>query len=194
VGHIKITFINAPIGSGLTITSRNNTWSRLSRPQFNSGLIFTKENTGNSYNIRSMAENIDRTFKKDNAWFSDFTNQFNSSTSSGLAVSDAMNAARAFADNGRYIPHSSQMNRLIDSLRDINNWDYGAALRVKANLMHSEFQHDLGNVLFGNSARASLMYGLDFRDYIYKPDGGRKEPELLESWRIYSSIDQFIEG
>jgi iron complex outermembrane receptor protein len=157
----------------------------------------TKENTGNSYNIRSMAENIDRTFKKDNAWFSDFTNQFNSSTSSGLAVSDAMNAARAFADNGRYIPHSSQMNRLIDSLRDINNWDYGAALRVKANLMHSEFQHDLGNVLFGNSARASLMYGLDFRDYMIVPDGNyfinpTGEGKNLNYWKVGGFIQASI--
>lgn len=107
-----------------------------------------------------MAENIDRTFKNDNTWFSDFTNQFNSSTSSGMTASDAMNAARTFADDGRYAPHSIQMNYLIDSLRDINNWDYGAALRVKANLTHSEFQHDLSNLLFGNGSRISLMYGL----------------------------------
>jgi outer membrane receptor protein involved in Fe transport len=157
----------------------------------------TKENTGNSYNIRSMAENIDRTFKKDNAWFSDFTNQFNSNTSSGLAVSDAMNAARAFADNGRYVPHSTQMNRLIDSLRDINNWDYGAALRVKANLTHSEFQHDLSNVLFGNSVRASLMYGLDFRDYIIVPDGNyfinpTGEGKNINYWKVGGFIQSSL--
>jgi outer membrane receptor protein involved in Fe transport len=157
----------------------------------------TKENTGNSYNIRSMAENIDRTFKKDNVWFSDFTNQFNSSTSSGLAVSDAMNAARAFADNGRYVPHSTQMNRLIDSLRDINNWDYGAALRVKANLTHSEYQHDLSHVLFGNSARASLMYGLDFRDYIIVPDGNyfinpKGEGKNLNYWKVGGFVQSSI--
>ena len=37
----------------------------------------TTENTGDSYNIRSMAENIDRSFKSDNIWFTDFTNEYN---------------------------------------------------------------------------------------------------------------------
>jgi outer membrane receptor protein involved in Fe transport len=157
----------------------------------------TKENTGNSYNIRSMAENIDRTFKKDNVWFSDFTNQFNSSSSSGMSVVNALNAARAFADNGRYVPHSAQMNRLIDSLRSINNWDYGAALRVKASLAHSEFQHDLSNLLFANSSRINLMYGLDFRDYIIVPDGNyfinpRESGKNLNYWKVGGFIQPSI--
>lgn len=157
----------------------------------------TKENTGDSYNIRSMAENIDRTFKTDNTWFSDFTNQFNASTFSGMRVGDAMNAARIFADNGRYEPHTAPMNHLIDSLRDINNWDYGAALRVKAALLHSEFQQDLTNLLFGNNARVSLMYGLDFRDYIIVPDGNYfinpdDTGKNLDYWKVGGFVQSSI--
>jgi outer membrane receptor protein involved in Fe transport len=157
----------------------------------------TKENTGDSYNIRSMAENIDRTFKNDNAWFADFTNQFNSSSSGGMSVADAMKAARAFTDNGRYPPHSEQMNHLIDSLRDINNWDYGAALRVKANLAHSEFQHDLTSLLFGNSSRINLMYGLDFREYIIIPDGNyfinpEQNGKNLEYWKVGGFVQSSV--
>jgi iron complex outermembrane receptor protein len=118
-----------------------------------------------------MAENVDRAFKKDNNWFSDFTNQFNTSANAGLSVSDAMIAARVYADNNRYVPHSAKTNHLIDSLRDINNWDIGAALRVKANLAHSEFQHDLSSIMFGKNSPFTLMYGLDFRGYIIVPDG-----------------------
>lgn len=160
----------------------------------------TKENTGESYNIRSMAENIDRTFKTDNVWFSDFSNHFNSSVTNGISITDAINSARGFADNGRYIPHSAQMNHLIDSLRDINNWDYGAALRVRATLAHSEFQHDLSNVLFGNSSSISLLYGLDFRNYFIVPDGNyfinpTENGENLNYWKaggfIQSSINLF---
>jgi outer membrane receptor protein involved in Fe transport len=157
----------------------------------------TKENTGDSYNIRSMAENIDRTFKKDNAWYTDFTNQFNSGTSSRMSVADAMNAAREFADYGRYAPHSEQMHHLIDSLRDINNWDYGAALRVKANLAHSDFQHDLSNLLFGNSSPVNLMYGLDFREYIIVPDGNyfinpKETGKNLNYWKVGGFIQSSI--
>lgn len=131
----------------------------------------TQENTGNSYNIRSMAENIDRGFKSDNTWFSDFSNQYNASITGGSSVADAMGGARAFADNGRVQPHSAEMNSQIAVLRNINNWDLGAALRVKASLFHSEFQHDITNAIFKKRSGISLMYGLDFRDYIIVPDG-----------------------
>jgi outer membrane receptor protein involved in Fe transport len=149
----------------------------------------TDENTGSSYNIRSMAENVDRTFKSDNTWFSDFTKQFNLSNQGGSTVVDAMNAARAFADKGRYQPHTPAMNHLMDSLKNINNWDYGAALRVKAKLSHSEFQHDLSKVLFPNYSKASLMYGVDFRDYIIVPDGNyfinpEQEGKNLTYWKL----------
>lgn len=155
----------------------------------------TQENTGDSYNIRSMAENIDRTFKSDNTWFSDFTNQFNSSTSGGMSVADAMTAARTFADNGRYVPHTAQMDHLIDSLRDINNWDYGAALRVKANLAHSEFQHDITNLLFDNNSRVTFMYGLDFREYIIVPDGNYFiNPEETGNNLNYWKVGGFVQS
>ncbi|HEX8059780.1 MAG TPA: TonB-dependent receptor, partial [Cyclobacteriaceae bacterium] len=131
----------------------------------------TGENTGQSYNIRSMAENVDRTFSSDNAWFSKFSQRFNNSVNAGVHVADAMNVARSLADNGRYQPHTLQMNHLMDSLANINNWDYGAALRVKAHLSHTEFQHDLTSLVFGQKTLGALMYGLDFRDYIIVPDG-----------------------
>ncbi|HLZ16943.1 MAG TPA: TonB-dependent receptor, partial [Cyclobacteriaceae bacterium] len=131
----------------------------------------TQENTGNSYNIRSMAENIDRGFKSDNVWFSDFTNQYNASITGGATVPDAMNAARAFSDNGRVQPNTAEMRNQINNLRNINNWDYGAALRVNASLFHSEFQHEITNLVFRRDRQVSLMYGLDYRDYIIVPDG-----------------------
>lgn len=157
----------------------------------------TRENTGDSYNIRSMAENIDRAFKNDNAWFSDFTSQFNSGTSGGMSAADAMNAARAFADYGRYVPHTGQMDHLIDSLRDINNWDYGAALRVKANLAHSEFQHDITNLLFGINSRVTFMYGLDFREYIIVPDGNyfinpEEKGNNLNYWKVGGFVQSTV--
>jgi iron complex outermembrane receptor protein len=131
----------------------------------------TQEFTGKSYNIRSMAENVDRGFKSDNVWFSDFSNQYNVSMTGGATVLDAMRAARTFADNGRIQPHTMEMQNRINNLRNINNWDYGAALRVNANLFHTEFQHDISRFVFRKDRQLSLMYGLDYRDYIIAPDG-----------------------
>lgn len=131
----------------------------------------TTENTGDSYNIRSMAENVDRGFKTDNVWFSDFTKQFNSSVGGGVSVPNAMTIARSAADSGRVQPYTDAMNHQIDTLRTINNWDYGAALRVKANLFHAELQHDITDLIFNSKSTFHLMYGLDYRNYIIVPDG-----------------------
>jgi iron complex outermembrane receptor protein len=131
----------------------------------------TRENTGDSYNIRSIAENVDRSFKTDNAWFTDFSNQFNTSLQGGASAANAMASARSAADNGRIQPGTEEMKAKIDELRSINNWDIGAALQVKASLFHSEIQHDITNMLFSGTPAFQLMYGLDFRDYVIVPDG-----------------------
>ena len=59
----------------------------------------TQENTGKSYNIRSLAETMDKAFKPDNNWYSDFTTAYNNSVASGAGIADAMKSARASADN-----------------------------------------------------------------------------------------------
>jgi outer membrane receptor protein involved in Fe transport len=171
----------------LTLKSRNI--------QFKTFL--TRENTGNSYNIRSMGENVDRTFKSDNTWFSDFSKQFNSSTTTGSSVTDAMAAARSFADAGRFQPHSGETNKLIDSLKQINNWDYGAALRVKASLLHADYQHDLSGLVFKDHPEWGLMYGLDFRDYIIVPDGNyfvnpTEAGKDLNYWKVGGFVQSTI--
>jgi outer membrane receptor protein involved in Fe transport len=160
--------------------------------------FLTRENTGSSYNIRSMGENVDRTFKPDNTWFSDFSKQFNTSTGGGASVADAMAAARSFADKGRYQPHTGETSRLIDSLKNINNWDYGAALRVKASLVHADYQHDLSNLVFKNRPDWELMYGLDFRNYIV-PDGNYfvnphpdEQSKNLNYWKVGGFVQSTI--
>ena len=72
----------------------------------------TTENTGKSYNIRSMAENIDRSFKSDNTWFSDFTAEFNAQTKSEKTPIDALNLARTQADKGRPQPNTPAIHNV----------------------------------------------------------------------------------
>ena len=148
----------------------------------------TRENTGQSYNIRSMAENVDRSFKTDNTWFSDFSKDFSNGVTSGMSVSDAMKDARAKSDEGRIQPETPAMEEKMAELRDINNWDLGAALRVKANLIHAEFQHDMTDLLFKKMSTFQLMYGADFRDYNIVPDGNyfvnpETEGENINYWK-----------
>ena len=155
----------------------------------------TLENTGNSYNIRSMAENIDRAFKSDNQWFSDFSNHFNDAVTSGLAVSDAMDLARSLSDQGRFQANSNELAEKIGELRNINDWDKGAALRVNASLFHSEFQQDVTQWLFPNSPGFQLMYGLDYRLYTIIPDGNYFiNPVEANENLLYWKTGGFIQG
>jgi iron complex outermembrane receptor protein len=134
----------------------------------------SRENTGNSYNIRSMAENIEKSFKTDNQWFTDFTSQFNTSTRADVPVTGALQAARSFADRGRPVPGSDAFNTLIDNLRSVNNWDIGAALQVKSWLYHAEGQWEPTKALLKNFRQRTgidLLAGFDFRRYVVFPDG-----------------------
>ncbi|MEO6229919.1 MAG: TonB-dependent receptor [Ferruginibacter sp.] len=156
------------------------------------------ENTGNSYNIRSMAENIDRKFKNDDAWYKDFSNQFNTSISGGVAVPTAMLAARSFADKGRTQPHTPEMEKLIADLRTINDWNIGAALKVKATMYHAEMQHDLSKdvlKILDKKYRLSIMYGMDYRTYVVVPDGNYFiNPVKTGANLIYYKFGGFLQG
>lgn len=140
--------------------------------QFRNSLLqarayITSENTGHSYNLRSMAENMDVSFKDNNKWYADYTAAFNSAVSSH-DVATAHHMAREAADNGRLQPGTPEFKDRLKQLQEINNWDIGAALKVKAHLVHTEAAFDLGKLLHTNY---NLQIGADFRDYIIVPDG-----------------------
>jgi iron complex outermembrane receptor protein len=132
------------------------------------------ENTGKSYNIRSMAENMDRNFKPDDTWFADYVNNYNNSVTGGLSIADAHRKARQLADVGRPQPGTEEFESLVKELGDINNWDYGAALRVRSRMFHGEGQINITERLLSSlrdKAGIELLAGFDHRTYIIIPDG-----------------------
>jgi iron complex outermembrane receptor protein len=141
--------------------------------QFKSPLVqarayINSENTGNSYNLRSIAENIDNSFKSNTRWYSDYSTAFNNTVAANNDVATAHHIARQSADNGRLQPGTVGFNEKLKQLQKINNWDYGGALNVRANLVHTEATLDLGRLLH---TKYNLQVGGDFRDYIIVPDG-----------------------
>lgn len=158
----------------------------------------TSENSGRSYNIRSMAENIDRGFKSDNQWFGDFTNQFLASTGAGVSVPTALQVARTTADQGRPQPHTPAFDAQVAKLRDINNWDIGAALQVKTWMYHIEGQVEPTRVLwksFADRTGLQLLAGFDYREYVVYPDGNYFiNPESPGSNLIYTKGGGFLQA
>lgn len=137
--------------------------------------FLTTENTGKSFNLRSAAENLDRSFKSDNVWYNDYSAAFNSAIANpGTNIVQALNQARAVADYGRLQPGTVLFKSAVDRLADINNWDEGAALRVKDKLLHAEGQLDVSNLAgldFKRKTGLDLLIGADYQSYIIDPDG-----------------------
>ena len=159
---------------------------------------WNRENTGNSYNLRSMAENTDKAFKSDDNWFSDYTSRFNSSVAGGAAIVNALQSARSFADSGRLQPGTAKYEAVFNKLKNINNWDSGAALKVRANLINIDGQINLTEDLlagFNRTTGVELLAGFDYRTYVVIPDGnyfinpvgGKKNDNL-----VYGKTGGFI--
>lgn len=134
---------------------------------------YTSENTGGngSFNFRPLAENIDMAFKKSPQWWNDYTTAFNSAyLSNGANISAAHLAARASADNGRYIPGTPAFAAIKDKIIHTNNWDtVGAQLLLTSSFYHIEGQYDFSNIIKNKSLQ--LLAGGHYRRYTVTPDG-----------------------
>lgn len=161
-------------------------------------LYLNNENTGNSYNLRSMAENIDRNYKSDKSWFADYTMGFQQSQLNGADISQSHNQARIFADNGRYEPGTPAFNTIQVKLQQINNWDEGAALKVKASFIHGEIQFNLTDSWLKKLKAGTgieLLAGVDHRSYFVVPDGNyfiNPEPGKSGQHIIYGKTGVYI--
>lgn len=140
---------------------------------------YTQENTGdNSFNFRPLAENIDMTFKKSPKWWTDYGNAFNTAfVANGGNVAASHAAARAAADNGRYLPGTAAFDSVRNKIIHTNNWDtVGAQLLLKSAFYHVEGQYDFSNFTKG----IQLLAGGHYRKYIVTPDGNEYiNPDVL---------------
>jgi iron complex outermembrane receptor protein len=136
-------------------------------PRFFVRGYLTAENTGKSYNLRPLGENMDRAFKTDNVWFADYSSRYNKSIDGGASIDQAHDLARMFADSGRYQPGSAEFEAKRKELIGINDWDKGAALVMKNYFYQTEGQYDLSDEF----KWAEVLVGGDFRQYSIFPDG-----------------------
>jgi iron complex outermembrane receptor protein len=148
------------------------------------------ENTGNSYNVKPLADNLDlysggaTDTKTATSWGTKFKNALGSYASANGGLSSANLAAatifaRRQADAGRVLPGTPEFERLKNTIIGINNWDIrssaipdapetgGAALVQRSRLYHLEGQWDLS----GSSKVFDLLVGADARLYEVIPDG-----------------------
>ncbi len=140
------------------------------------------ENTGDSFNVKPLADNLDLNHASNSAWATLYGNAlkaYNGGVLTSANLAAAEQAARAAADKGRVEPGTPEFDALRKTIIGINNWDIksslipnapvtgGAALVQKSHMYNGEAQWDLSSkVKF-----VDLLVGADVRVYSITPDG-----------------------
>ena len=143
------------------------------------------ENTGDSYNVKPTADNLDLYSGGSNsAWGTKYKNALNAYTAANGPLTNANLAAgaqyaRTVADAGRVEPGTVRFDSLVNVITSINNWDIksgtipdapvtgGSALVQNSRLYHTEAQWDLSKYI----KVFNLLIGGDYRLYEIIPDG-----------------------
>lgn len=137
------------------------------------------ENTGNSYNLKPLADNLDMSFKSNTVWSSDFRSKLQSELANGASLVDAIQEARSFADLGRPEAGSEAFSNLKNTIVNTNNWDHGsiyptapatggAALWQRSRTYHNEVQYDFSHL---TKQYVDVLAGADARVFEVIPDG-----------------------
>jgi len=137
------------------------------------------ENTGDSYNIKPLVDNLDITSGGTNAvWGAKFKAALQNDINDKVDIATALRNARTTADKGRVEPGTAAFNNLKNTIIKINNWDNGAVitgapatggawLRQLSHTYHTDAQWDLSNKI----KIFDLLIGADARIYEVIPDG-----------------------
>lgn len=137
------------------------------------------ENTGDSYNVKPMVDNLGLTHLSNNDWRDKYKGSLQNQLNLGIDLPIAMNIARKEADQGRFEPGTNEFNTLKNTIKGINNWDHknsgiagapetgGAWLHQMSRTYHTEVQWNLSEKI----KFADLLVGADVRIYEVIPDG-----------------------
>ena len=137
------------------------------------------ENTGDSYNVKPLVDNLDLNHLSNNAWRDKFKQKLQADLNSNIGLATAMENARLAADAGRVEPGTAAFEELKSRIIKVNSWDHpsavpgapsaigGAWLRQKSRLYHVDAQYDLTEKI----KWFNLLVGVDARVYEVIPDG-----------------------
>lgn len=140
----------------------------------------SSENTGDSYNLKPLTDNLQLSHLSNKAWGDRFKTALQAQLPGGVGdLATAMKIARQAADAGRVEPGTQAFKDLMNTIIGINNWDHpnadiagapltgGAWLKQESRMYHTDAQYDFGDkIKFLN-----LLVGADFRIYEVIPDG-----------------------
>ncbi|GAB3272988.1 TonB-dependent receptor [Larkinella harenae] len=149
-----------------------------------------QEDSHDSYNTRSLGQQINRTWVRDlsgnvvpanqadEMWFTRYTAAYQGKAPGVTAASHA--AARGFADQGRYLPGSSEFEREKARLEGIQGLA-GAGIMSQTKMHHTDAQYNFSSALEkAGLSKTEVLAGGNFRQYslftngtLFDDKGGR---------------------
>lgn len=125
----------------------------------------TQERSGDAFAVGTAAQGINEAWKASTQWFPEYVGAYAQAILGGMTSDAAHGAARAYADQGRYMPGSTEFkNALTDvTSRPIpgNASGVGAQFVDKTNLYHFEGSYNLADQI----KFAEFVVGANYRIY-----------------------------
>ncbi|NNE78095.1 MAG: TonB-dependent receptor, partial [Pricia sp.] len=184
---------NARIGRGNTIYQGANRYSiqdfimQQHKLEFRNDNFFlrgylTIENSGNSYDTRFAAINVNRRWKRDApnpdnpdepSWFGDYARAFIGAklgVGTGVQLDDdtAHALARQAADSGRYLPGTPQFESALNSVISDGDLTSGAKFIDNTKLRHIDANYNFSHL---TQDFAEIQVGGSFREYVLNSNG-----------------------
>lgn len=180
--------LNSRIGRGTTIYQGANRYAvsgftmqqhklEIKNKNFFLRGYIVSENSGDAYDTRFAAININRSWKSDQAWFGDYFGTYIPTYLGGIqqagltpeqAANQAHIAGRQAADQGRLIPGTAAFESAFNQVTNNGDLTTGAKFIDK-----TKFRHINGNYNFAHLIDnwADLQLGGSFREYVLNSNG-----------------------
>ncbi|MGJ8591224.1 MAG: TonB-dependent receptor [Aquaticitalea sp.] len=178
--------LNSKFGRGNTIYQGANRYSitdffmqqhklEIKNKNFFARVYTTAEKAGNSYDTRFTAINVNRAWKGDTQWFTEYAQNFigflagqgifDNPTSTDLAAAHA--AARSAADTGRLIPGTEAFNNALETITADGDLQTGSKFTDNSKIYHADANYNLAHLI----DFADIMVGGSFRQYSLNSEG-----------------------
>ena len=176
--------LNSRIGRGTTIYQGANRYSvagfkmqqhkiELKNDNFFLRGYIVSENSGDAYDTRFAAINVNRRWKSDEDWFTQYAQTFIGAklgVGTGVQLSDeqAHAAARAVADTGRLIPGTPEFQSAFNAVITDGDLTTGAKFIDNTKFRHVNGNYNLAHLI---NDWADIQVGGSFREYELSSNG-----------------------
>ncbi len=178
--------LNARVGSGNTIFEDANrfVFKNFNVQQYRIELrdqhffirsYLTSENAGDSYDTRFTGININRRWKSDTAWFTDYATSYITNTLGVIQTggdpianrSQIHQTSRAAADTGRLIPGTVAFDNAFNDVTSDTGTTTGSKFIDRTNLFHTDVNYNFKELI----EFAEIQFGGSFRNYRLNSEG-----------------------